>query len=114
VAKIATAKQTEQVRAIVVEVARMELAAVTAALKFWGGWVESADRYTQKLNAELIRVSEGGADSKQFVARVTDVSRAYLREIISLPNVAVEHFASEIEKISKPTAKRARRARAKD
>jgi hypothetical protein len=114
VAKTASAKQTEQVRAIVVEVARTELAAVTAALKFWGGWVESADRYTQKLNAELMRVSEGGADSKQFVGRVTDVSRAYLREIISLPNVAVEHFASEMEKISKPAAKRARRARAKD
>jgi hypothetical protein len=116
-AQTASAKRSEELRNIMVEVARTQLAAVTAALKFWGGWVESADKYTQKISAELTRVSEGTADSQKFVGRLTDSSREYLREMISLPNVAVEHFASEIEKISrpvgKPGSKRTRRARAK-
>jgi len=114
-----TAKQTEEIRDIMVELARTQLAAVTAALKFWGGWVESANHYTQKISAELTRVSEGTDDPQKFVGRLTDFSREYLREMISLPTVAVDHFASEIEKISKPAGgrpapQRARRAKAKE
>ncbi len=97
-----------------IEVARTQLAAVTAALKFWGGWVESADKYTQSISQELTRVSQGGANSKEFVGRLTDLSREYLRNMISLPNVAVDHFTNEIEKISRPAAKRTRKARAKE
>jgi len=97
-----------------IEVARTQLAAVTAALKFWGGWVESADKYTQGISEELNRVSQAGADSREFVGRLTDLSREYLRDMISLPNLAVEHFTNEIEKISKPAAKPTRRARAKE
>jgi hypothetical protein len=116
-AQAASARQNEELRDIMIEVARTQLAAVTAALKFWGGWVESADKYTQKISAELTRVSEGTENSPKFVGRLTDFSREYLREMISLPNVAVDHFATEIEKISrpvgKPAPKRTRKARAK-
>ena len=110
-------KSSEELRNIVVELARTELAAVTAALKFWGGWVESANKYAQKLNTELTRVGDGSENSQEFVGRLTDFSREYLREVISLPTLAMEHFASEVEKISTPVARpsplRARRARAK-
>ena len=54
--------------------------------------------------AELNRVSEGTDDSQKFVGRLTDFSREYLREMIALPTTAVDHFAGEIEKISKPAA----------
>lgn len=116
-AQVVSAKQAEEVRDIMIEVARAQLAAVTAGLKFWGGWVESADKYTQKISAELTRVSEGAADSQELTGRLTDFSREYLREMVSLPNLAVDHFTSEIEKLSKPAgkpaAKRQRQARAK-
>lgn len=116
-ARADTAKQSEEIRDIMVEVARTQLAAVSAALKFWGGWVESAEKYTQKIGAELARVSEGTEDSQKFVGRLTDFSREYLREIVALTPTAVDHFASEIEKVSKLAAKpsppRTRKARAK-
>jgi hypothetical protein len=116
-AQTASAKTSEEVREIMVEVARTQLAAVTAALKFWGGWVESANRYTEKIGAELTRVSRG-EHSDRFVGSLLDSSREYLREMIALPNLAVDHFASEIEKISKPAGKsapkRSRKARAKE
>jgi hypothetical protein len=94
--------------------ARIELAAVTAALKFWGGWMVSADRYANRIRTELEKVSEAGTIPKSFVGQITDFSREYMREITTLPNLAVEHFASEVEKISKPAPKRARKARAKE
>jgi uncharacterized protein (DUF305 family) len=112
-----TKQSTEEIREIMVEVARTQLAAVTAALKFWSGWVESAEKYTQKISAELTRVSEGTDDPQKFVGRLTDFSREYLREMITLPTTAVDHFAGEIEKISRPVGKsappRTRKARAK-
>ncbi len=116
-AQAASARQSEELRDLMLEVARTQLAAVTAALKFWGGWVESADKFTQKISTELTRVSKGAGNSQKFVGRLTDFSREYLREMISLPSVAVDHFASEIEKISRPVGKtvpkRTRKARAK-
>lgn len=116
-AQTASTKASEEVREIMVEVARTQLAAVTAALKFWGGWVESANRYTEKISAELTRISQG-EHSEKFVGSLLDSSREYLREMIALPNLAVDHFTSEIEKISKPAGKpapkRSRKARAKE
>ena len=114
---MASARQNEEIRDIAVELARTQLAAVTAALKFWGGWVESADKYTQKVSVELARVSEGSADSGKIIGRLTEFSREYLREMTALPTVAVDHFSNEIDRISKVRSrtapKRSRKVRAK-
>ena len=122
----ATASTTnEELRSIVVELARTELAAVGSALKFWGDWVASADKYTQQLRAELDKADQGGETSKQFVGKLGDLTREYLREVVALPAAAVEHFNNELEKnasasrAASPTpaaapAKRKRRARAKE
>lgn len=109
-----SATTSEELPNIMVEVARTQLAAVTAALKFWGGWVESAEKYAQKVSAELEKMTGTGAVPQGLVGQMTDYSREYLREIVTLPNVAIEHFASELEKISKPATKRRRKARAKE
>jgi hypothetical protein len=107
----------EEVRSIVIELARTELAAVGSALKFWGDWVASADKYTQQLRAELDKADKGET-SQQFVGKLTDLTREYLREVVALPAAAVEHFNNEVEKTAStaaaPSAKRKRRARAKE
>jgi hypothetical protein len=116
----ATASTTnDELRSIVVELARTELAAVGSALKFWGDWVASADKYTQQLRAELDKADQGGETSKQFVGKLADLTREYLREVIALPAAAVEHFNNEVEKNASAApaaapAKRKRRARAKE
>lgn len=115
-AQKSSARSSEELREIMLEVARTQLAAVTAALKFWGGWVESANKYAQKISDELTRVSEARDNSEKFVGRLTDSSREYLREMTALPNLAVDHFVSEMEKISKASRKppkHSRKARAK-
>jgi hypothetical protein len=115
----ATASTTnEEVRSIMLELARTELAAVGSALKFWGDWVASADKYTQQLRAEIDKADQGGT-SQQFVGKLGDLTREYLREVVALPAAAVERFNQEIEKTvpaaaTTPAAKRKRRARAKE
>lgn len=107
----------EELRGIVMELARTELAAVGSALKFWGDWVASADKYTQQLRAELDKADQGNGSSQQFVGKLADLTRQYLREVVALPAAAVEHFNNEVEKAAAapaPAAKRKRRARAKE
>ncbi len=106
--------QTDEVRQVVVAAARTELAAISAAISFWAGWVESAGRYAQGLGQELSGIEDGSVNSDEVVGRLTDLSRQYLRELSELPRSSVNQFTSELKKIGQPKAKRTRAARAKD
>ncbi len=106
--------QTKKLRDLTVEAARVQLAAITSMVKFWAGWAQSADKYTQGISKELARISEGGTESNSAMTRLGDLTREYLRELGKLPSVAAEQFSGEIEKLSKPKAPRSRAARAKE
>ncbi len=106
--------QADEVRQVVVAAARTELAAISAAISFWSGWVESAARYTEGLGQELSGIEDGTINSEEVVARLSDLSRQYLREMSDLPRSSVKQFTSELKKITQPKAKRTRAARVKD
>lgn len=99
---------------MLVEAARTQLAAVTAATRFWAGWAEVVDKYAQGISDELARI-DAEDEPGDLAARLSDLTREYLRDLSELPSVSVKHFNSELEKIgaSKP-GKRTRAARAKD
>jgi hypothetical protein len=109
-----TSEQTKQLRDLTVEVARVQLAAITSIVKFWAGWAQSADKYTQGISEELARISEGGDKPNSAMTRLGDLTREYLRDLGKLPSVAAEQFSGEIEKLSKSTGARTRAAKAKE
>jgi hypothetical protein len=98
---------------VLVEAARTQLAAVTAGIKFWADWVQSADKYTRALNAELAKLEEPG-DPGDVVGRVSDLTREYLRNMTQLPSSAFKEFNTQLETIGKPKPKRTRSARVKE
>jgi hypothetical protein len=102
------------VRDLVVEAARTQLAAVSAGIRFWAAWVESADRYTKAVGAELARLEDETEQTADLAARLADHTRAYLREMTTLPTVAVQHFNGELEKIGRPKRRRTRAAKVKE
>src|SRR4051812_39774157 len=115
--RMATEDTTETagpVRDLVVEAARTQLAAVSAGIRFWAAWVESADRYTQAVGAELARLEDGSEPTGDLTARLADHTRTYLREMTRLPTVAVQHFNTELEKIGRPKRRRTRQAKVKE
>ena len=105
---------SDQIRELLVEAARTQLAAITAATKFWSGWVQAADRFAQGVSSELARIDGPDAPESDFVGRFTDLSRQYLRELTELPTASVNHFNRELEKIGRPRKRRTRAARVKD
>jgi hypothetical protein len=106
-------KESDQLRGVLIEAARTQLAAVTAGIRFWSDWAQSADAYTRALNDELAKLEESGG-SGDTVGRLSDLTREYLRNITQLPSAAVKEFNAQLETIGKPTAKRARAARVKE
>jgi hypothetical protein len=113
--KTSTKTARVELRGVLIEAARVQLAAVIAATKFWSIWADSADRYARSIGLELEKLSKG-AGSKDAVARLADVTREYLRRMTEIPGVALQDFGAELEKVAggKPTAKRTRSARAKN
>src|SRR5436305_5389549 len=93
-------KQSDQLRGVLVEAARTQLAAVSAGITFWAGWVESADKYTRALNDELAKLEASG-DSADMFGRLSDLTREYLRDVTQLPSAAVKEFSSQLETIGK-------------
>ena len=93
-----SSEQGDAVRDILVEAARTQLAAVTAATTFWAGWADVADTYAKNVSDELAKLDAEDGD----MGHLTD-----------LPTASVAHFNSQLETIGKRTTQRTRAARAK-
>jgi hypothetical protein len=90
------ATQAETARDVVLHIARIQLASLTAASKFFAGWAQSADRYVQAVSAELRARMHGETESTELAARLAAVSTEHLHELTALPNVAVRQFNREL------------------
>lgn len=111
--RAAPAQNDGAVRDILVEAARTQLAAVTAATTFWAGWAEVAHAYAQNVSDELAKLDAEDGDAGDLVGRITDLTREYVRNLTDLPTTSVQHFNSQLETIGKRSARRTRAARVK-
>jgi len=90
------ATQAETTRDVVLHIARIQLASLTAASKFFSGWAQSADRYVQAVSGELRARMQGETESSELGARLAAVSTEHLHELTALPNAAVRRFNKEL------------------
>ena len=119
-APASSATQKDQIRIVMIEAARTQMAAVQAGVSFWSGWVDAADRYAAALNDELAKLEADPAGTGDLTGRLTDITRAYLRELTELPSAAVKRFNTQLEQVgtarpkpaAAPAAKAAPRKRA--
>jgi len=109
---IAGGRQAGAVREVLVHAARIQLASITAASRFFAGWAESADRCAQAISDELVDRVHGENAPSELVGRLASVGSLHLRELTALPNAAVSHFNNELTKPAKarkPARRTARR-----
>jgi hypothetical protein len=88
---------TKDVRAVMLETARMQLATLNAGIEFWSGWVDSAGKLAQTVNKELAALGNDGANADEVVSRITDSSRKYLTAMSELPERAVARFKEDLK-----------------
>ena len=82
-----------------IEAARTEVAAVTAGISFWSGWVDAAEKYTAAISAELAKLEADPTGTDDLTGRLADLSRTYLRELTELPSATVKRFNTELEQV---------------
>ena len=107
------AGKNDAVRDVLVEAARTQLAAVTAATTFWAGWAEQANTYAQAVSGELAKLDAQNGDASDALGRISDLTRQYLRDLTQLPTASVQHFNGQLGMIGKRTPRPARAARVK-
>jgi hypothetical protein len=90
------ATQAETARDLLLQIARIQLASITATSKFFTGWAQSADRYVQAVSGELRARIHGDTQSNELAKRLAGISAEHLHELTALPNVAVRHFNKEL------------------
>jgi hypothetical protein len=108
------AKQANAVVDVLLRAGHTQVAAMTAASRFWASWAQTADRYAQALGTEICDVLEGRTPSDEVATRFADATAAYLRELTELPAEAARHFDEQIAKEPRNRAPRTRRARVKE
>jgi hypothetical protein len=105
----------DEVRGIVVESLRMQLATLHAGIAFWQGWVDRAAEFAQAASRDLFQLTDTKADVSKVIGQVTDTTRKYLRQVTELPNLAVATFNEEMKPSRAPAGtKRKRAARVKE
>ena len=105
--------QRDQIRAVMIEAARTEVAAVTAGISFWSGWVDAAEKYTAAISAELAKLEADPTGTADLTGRLADLSRTYLRELTDLPSATVKRFNKELEQVGATKVKAQAQAPAK-
>jgi len=89
--------QSQKIRAIMLESARAQVAALSAGIAFWSGWVEAAGQFVRSASQELTVVGQSQVDTDAMIGRLTDSSREYLRRMTELPAAAVAQFNAELK-----------------
>jgi hypothetical protein len=104
----------DDIRAVMIETAKVQVAAMNAGIEFWSGWVECAGKFAQAANKELLALSTGDGNADEVVSRITDSSRKYLTSITELPDRAVARFREDLKTDARTNGPRRRAAAAKD
>ncbi len=105
--------RAEDIRQLMVETAKVQVASLDAGIAFWAGWVERTSAFAKAANKELLALSESKADANQAINRLVDSSREYLRRVTELPALAASEFTSGLGKSASAKNSRRRSARVK-
>ncbi len=92
------ANPARDIRKIMLETASMQLATLNAGIMFWSQWVQYATRYAEAAKRELAVMEGKGVNANELLARLTDSSREYMRELAGIPDRVKSQFNAELKK----------------
>jgi hypothetical protein len=105
-------KTSQDVRAVMVETAKVQLATLNAGIEFWSGWVQTAGKFAQDINKQISTLDEANINADEIVSRITDTSRQYLNTLSELPDKAAARFKEDLKPArGKRPVRRAARAK---
>lgn len=110
---VRTDDQNQQIRDVMVEAAKIQLASLTATVKFWSSWAEATSKFSESISQELSQIADRVTVSNDDLVRFADLNREYLRALSELPNAVATQFNSDLVKF-KSKGPRTRSAKVKE
>ena len=106
--RVMATNPARDIRKIMLETASMQLATLNAGIMFWSQWVQYATRYAEAAKRELAAMEGKSANANELLARLTDSSREYMRDLAGIPDRVKSQFNAELKK-SRAAAREYRR-----
>lgn len=107
---------SDKVQDVLMELARVQVAALNAGIEFWKSWINHASEFSTSVNDQLFKASQSKGNTDDIIGNITDSSRKFIREVSTLPGLYSKQFENELSKRSGSAKKTKphRRAKAKD
>jgi hypothetical protein len=102
----------DKVLEVLMESARVQVAAMNAGIEFWKKWIEQASEFSSEVNSELLKVTSK-SERSSVVGNISDSSKKFIRQVSSLPKLYSDNFESELIKSSRISKKQKSKRRAK-
>jgi len=90
-----------EIREVLINAVEVQLAALKAAVSFWGEWMERTSAFVKTASKSLSTVRSADKDAGQVLLEVVDAGRESMRTMTELPKKAAERFIDELDKIEK-------------
>ncbi len=105
----------DKVLEVLIESARVQVAAMKAGIEFWKKWIEHASEFSNEVNSELLKVATD-SDQSKTIGNITDSSKKFIRQVSTLHGSYSKNFETELENFrgKEDKQKRSRRAKAKN
>ena len=90
-----------EIREVLINAVEVQLAALKAAVSFWGEWMERTSAFVKTASKSLSTIRSADKDAGQVLLEVVDAGRESMRTMTELPKKAAERFVDELDKIEK-------------
>jgi hypothetical protein len=102
-----TPDRENDVRTVLIEAVEVQLAALKAAMTFWGEWIERTSVFVKTATRDL-DAARSTKKTDQVLLELVDAGREGMRTLTELPRHAAEQFVRDLDEIA--TKGRARSA----
>lgn len=109
------ADDKDKILEVLIETAKVQVAAMNAGIEFWKKWIELASEFSRDVNSELLKLTKD-KERNLLIGNITDSSKKFIRQVSSLPGLYSKTFESELSNspFAEKKQKNVRRAKAKN
>ena len=87
-----------EIREVLINAVEVQLAALKAAVGFWGEWMERTSAFVKTASKSLSTIRSADKDAGQVLLEVVDAGRESMRTMTDLPKKAAERFIDELDR----------------
>jgi hypothetical protein len=94
-----TPDRENDVRTVLIEAVEVQLAALKAAMTFWGEWIERTSAFVKTATRDL-DAARSAKKTDQVLLELVDAGREGMRTLTELPRHAAEQFVRDLDEIA--------------